>query len=147
MPGPWVIGTLVNNIWRIGGAAHGHVLNSFTVQPFINYNLARAWAISTAPLITSDWSAPEGQRWTVPIGIGVSKITHIGEQPMEFAMQYYHNVKHPSLGGSEQLRLQVSALWPTAAAEAARKKEEEAAKQQRNGKASEKQENGTGRPT
>src|SRR5262245_61568618 len=39
MPGPWVIGTLINNVWRIGGAAHGHVLNTFTLQPFINYNL------------------------------------------------------------------------------------------------------------
>ena len=59
MPGHWVIGMLANNIWRIGGAAHGDVLNTFTVQPFINYNLPRAWAISTAPLITSNWSAAE----------------------------------------------------------------------------------------
>lgn len=70
MPGPWVIGMLANNIWRIGGDAHGHVLNSFTIQPFINYNLPRAWAISTSPVITSNWSAPRGQRWTVPIGAG-----------------------------------------------------------------------------
>lgn len=111
MPGPWVIGTLVNNIWRIGGAAHGHVLNTFTVQPFINYNLPRAWAISTAPLITSDWSAPEGQRWTVPIGLGISKVTHLVEQPLNFELQYYHAVKHPGNAGSEQLRLEVAALW------------------------------------
>ena len=59
MPGHWVIGMLANNIWRIGGEAHGDVLNTFTVQPFINYNLPHAWAISTAPLITSNWSADE----------------------------------------------------------------------------------------
>ena len=41
MPGPWVIGVLANNIWRIGGAAQGEVLNTFTVQPFINFNLPR----------------------------------------------------------------------------------------------------------
>jgi hypothetical protein len=124
MPGHWVIGTLVNNIWRIGGAAHGDVLNSFTLQPFINYNLPRAWAISTAPLITSNWSAAEGERWTVPIGLGVSKITHVGDQPLNFIAQYYHDGKHPDRAGSEQLRLEVAALWPTAAAEAARKKAE-----------------------
>src|SRR5262245_53309353 len=27
MPGPWVIGILINNIWRLGGAAHAHVRN------------------------------------------------------------------------------------------------------------------------
>jgi hypothetical protein len=123
MPGKWVIGTLVNNIWRIGGAAHGHPLNTFTVQPFINYNLPRAWAISTAPLITSDWSAPSGQRWTVPIGIGVSKITHVVEQPLNLELQYYHAVNHPSAAGSEQLRLEVAALWPTAAAMAKEKED------------------------
>jgi hypothetical protein len=124
MPGNWVIGTLANNIWRIGGAAHREVLNTFTVQPFINYNLPRAWAISTAPLITSNWSAASGERWTVPIGIGVSKITHIVEQPLNLLIQYYHNIDHPSRAGSEQIRLEVVALWPTPAAEAAKKKAE-----------------------
>ena len=124
MPGHWVIGALINNIWRIGGAAHGEVLNSFVVQPFVNYNLAHAWAISTSPLITSNWSADEDNRWTVPIGLGVSKIAHIGDQPFNFEIQYYHNVKHPDRAGSESLRLEVTALWPTAAAEAARKKAE-----------------------
>jgi hypothetical protein len=128
MPGPWVIGTLINNVWRIGGTSNGHDLNTFTVQPFINYNLAHAWAISTAPLITSDWNAPEGERWTVPIGLGVSKIAHIVEQPLNLQLQYYHNVEHPRLAGSNQLRLVVAALWPTAEAMAKKKKEEQAAK-------------------
>ena len=100
-PGPWVIGVLVNNLWRVGGDAHGHPLNSFVLQPFINYNLPFAWAISTAPLMTADWSAPEGEKWTVPIGGGVSKITHIGDQPMEFILQYYHNLNHPHTAGAE----------------------------------------------
>jgi len=123
MPGPWVIGVLANNIWRIGGAAHGEVLNAFTVQPFINYNLPHAWAISTAPLITSNWSAPGDQRWTVPVGLGVSKVTHVVEQPLNLGLQYYHDVSHPRRAGSEELRFFVAALWPTAAAEAAREKQ------------------------
>jgi hypothetical protein len=127
MPGPWVIGTLVNNIWRIGGAAHREVLNTFTVQPFINLNLPRAWAISTAPLITSNWSAPRGQRWTVPIGLGVSKVTHVVDQPFNLIAQFYHNVNHPRFAGSEQLRLEVAALWPTAAAMAKGKEAKAAA--------------------
>jgi hypothetical protein len=124
MPGPWVIGVLANNIWRIGGAAHGDVLNTFTVQPFINFNLPHAWAISTAPLITSNWSATSDDRWTVPIGLGVSKVTHIVEQPLNLGLQYYHDVSHPHRAGSEELRLFVAALWPTGAAEEARKKKE-----------------------
>jgi len=124
MPRQWVIGVLVNNIWRIGGEAHGEVLNTFTLQPFINFNLPRAWAISTAPLITSNWSAPDDDRWTVPIGLGISKVTHIVEQPLNLELQYYHNVEHPRRAGSNEVRFAVAALWPTAAAEAERKKKE-----------------------
>jgi len=123
MPGHWVIGTLVNNIWRIGGDVHGTTLNTFTVQPFINYNLPHAWAISTAPLMTSNWSAEEGQRWTVPIGAGFSKIAHIGDQPFNFLIQYYRNVEHPRIAGGSSLRLEAAALWPTPAAKAAKEKE------------------------
>src|SRR5262249_24548099 len=98
-------------------------LNALTLQPFINLNLPHAWAISTAPLMTSNWSAPEHQRSTVPLGGGVSKIAHIGEQPMNFELQYYHNVSHPSIAGSKSLRLEGAALWPTAEAKAAKEKE------------------------
>ena len=134
MPGPWVIGLLANNIWRIGGEAHGHPLNTLTMQPFINFNLPRAWAISTAPLITSNWSADEGNRWTVPIGVGISKVTHIVEQPLNLGLQYYHNVDHPRRAGSNEVRFFVAALWPTAAAEAAKKKETQVASKKKNGK-------------
>lgn len=118
MPGPWVIGLLANNVWRIGGEAHGDVLNTLTMQPFINFNLPRDWSITTAPLITSNWSALGDQRWTVPIGMGVGKVTRIVDQPLNLGMQYYHDVHHPRHAGSEELRMFVAALWPTAAAEA-----------------------------
>jgi hypothetical protein len=122
MPGHWVIGALANNIWRIGGEAHNQVLNSFLVQPFINYNLPYAWSISTAPIITANWSAPSGEKWTVPIGIGVGKITHIDKQPMSLGLQYYHNLEHPRFAGAEQVRFIASFLWPTAEAAAAAEK-------------------------
>jgi len=134
MPGPWVIGVLANNIWRIGGEAHGEALNTFTMQPFINFNLPRAWAISTAPLITSNWSAPEGERWTVPIGVGVSKVTHIVEQPLNLGLQYYHDVEHPRRAGANEVRFFVAALWPTAAAEAEKKRETQVASKKKSRK-------------
>ena len=37
----------------------GRVSNPRPIQPFINFNLPRAWAISTGPVITSNWSAPQ----------------------------------------------------------------------------------------
>ena len=108
----WVVGLLANNLWRIGGVNNGPPINALTMQPFINFNIPQGWAIVTSPLITADWSAPDGQRWTVPVGLGLSKVTTIGRQPASFAMQYYHNVEHPHAGAANQFRFVFTLLYP-----------------------------------
>lgn len=112
MPGHWVLGAITNNIWRYAGSTSTTAISSFFIQPFINYNLKRGWTLSTAPSITSNWNAETGQQWTVPVGIGVSKITLVGKQPLSVGMQYYHNVVRPDAYGSDQLRMVVSFLFP-----------------------------------
>ncbi|HEY2853915.1 MAG TPA: hypothetical protein VGJ18_13765 [Gemmatimonadaceae bacterium] len=108
----WVIGLLANNLWRIAGVDFGPPINQLTMQPFINFNIPLGWAITTSPLITSDWSAPEGQRWTVPLGLGFSKVTTIGRQAVNIAMQYYHNLEHPDNAAANQFRFQFNLLYP-----------------------------------
>lgn len=108
----WVFGALANNLWRIAGSETTTPINSFFLQPFINYNMKRGWAISTAPAITADWNAPSGEEWTVPVGLGVSKITMVGKQPMNVMLQYYHNVERPAGAGADQVRMQFTLLYP-----------------------------------
>jgi len=108
----WVYGAVANQLWRIAGSTSTEAINSFFVQPFINYNLRRGWAISSAPAITADWNAPSGQEWTVPLGLGVSKITMIGKQPMNVLLQYYHNVTRPDNAGADVVRMQFTLLFP-----------------------------------
>lgn len=55
-------------------------------------------------------------------------MAHVAEQPMNLLIQYYHNANHPSASGREQIRIEATALWPTAAAMAAKEKEEHEAK-------------------
>lgn len=112
--GRWVIGALANNLWRIGGIDHGARINQLTLQPFINFNIPQGWSIASSPLITANWSATEGQRWTVPIGIGLSKVTAIGRQPVSVGAQYYHAVEHPDAAGADQFRFQFTLLYPVA---------------------------------
>jgi len=108
----WVYGGVVNQLWRIAGSTETDAINSFFVQPFINYNLKKGWAISTAPAITANWDAPDGQQWTVPLGLGVSKITMVGKQPMNVLLQYYHNVERADAAGADVVRMQFTLLYP-----------------------------------
>src|SRR5215203_1245922 len=115
MTGPWVLGGLINNLWTFADEGGPPEVNQFTMQPFVNYNFGKGWAVSSAPLITANWDAPGGEEWTVPLGAGISKTTSFNRRPMSFAVQYYHNVEHPTASAGDQLRVQVSFLYPMAA--------------------------------
>ena len=78
----------------------------------MNFNIPKGWSISTSPVITANWSADDGDEWTVPLGIGVGKITAIGRQPVSIGMQYYHNVERPDQGAANQFRFVFSPLFP-----------------------------------
>lgn len=112
MPGKFVIGGVVNNIWRFAGNDETPPLNNFFAQPFINYNFKKGWSIATAPAITANWDAETDQQWTVPIGMGVSKIAMIGKQAVSLSMQYYHNAVRPDNAGTDLVRMQVAFLFP-----------------------------------
>lgn len=112
MPGKFVVGAVVNQMWRIGGSSTTTPINQFYTQPFINYNFNLGWSISFAPAITANWSAPSGQQWTLPLGLGVSKIALIGKQPMNLSFQYYHNAVRPDNAGADQVRMVVAFLFP-----------------------------------
>ena len=111
MPGKWVIGGLVNNIWSFGGGNAD--INLFTLQPFINYNISNGWYLVTAPIITANWEEDSDHRWTVPLGGGVGKIFKIGKQPINAQISLYNNVVSPDDYGSEwQVRTQIQFMFP-----------------------------------
>jgi hypothetical protein len=87
-------------------------VNQTLVQPFVNYNLPDGWYLTSAPIITANWSAPSSQRWNVPIGGGGGKIFKIGGQPMNASLQAFHYVEGPSGGPDWAVRFQVQFLFP-----------------------------------
>jgi len=97
MPGSWVIGGLVSNVWSIGGDEDQDDVNSFLFQYFVNYNLPNQWYVSSAPILTANWEAEEGGQWTIPVGGGFGKIFSIGSQPVNGSVQAFYNVVRPTL--------------------------------------------------
>jgi hypothetical protein len=117
MTGPWVVRGLANNLWTFSDNDDAEpATNAFLVQPFVNYNFGVGWSLSFAPIITANWDAESGQQWTVPLGLGISKVTAIGQRPTQLSIQYYNNVERPDTGPEHQLRLVVSLLFPVATA-------------------------------
>jgi hypothetical protein len=111
MPGQWVIGSLISNVWDVNGKQR---VNFFTWQYFINYNFkkAKGWYFTSAPIMTANWEAESGNQWTIPVGGGFGKIFKIGKQPVNAQVQAFYNVEVPENGPDWQLRLQFQLLFP-----------------------------------
>jgi hypothetical protein len=104
----WVAGIVVNNIWTFGDISE----NKFLFQYFVNYNLPKAWYLVTAPIMTANWNAADGQQWIIPFGAGVGKVFKIGKQPMNLNAQVYYNAVTPTGVGEWQSRIQLQFLFP-----------------------------------
>ena len=112
MEGPWVAGALINNQWSVAGWRDQDV-NQMLLQPFVNYNIGDGWYVTSSPIITANWEADSGQKWTVPVGAGVGKLFRLGKLPINTSLQGYYNVEKPRFGSEWQLRFQVQFLLPS----------------------------------
>ncbi|HEY6414140.1 MAG TPA: hypothetical protein VIX42_10655 [Edaphobacter sp.] len=86
--------------------------NLFLSQYFVNHNFGKRWALSTAPSIIANWDASRNQRWTVPVGGGISRTLVFQSQPMTLGFQYYYNPIHPDSANSTTLRFNVALIFP-----------------------------------
>jgi hypothetical protein len=121
--GPWVFGALVNNQWSIGGWGEEKV-NAMLLQPFLNYNFAGGWYLTSSPILTANWAADRsGDIWTVPVGGGFGKLFRLGQMlplegnamaklPINTQIGFYNNIAKPEFGPEWQLRFQVQFLFP-----------------------------------
>ncbi len=112
MQEPWVYGALINNIWAGTGDSR---VNQMLIQPFVNYNLPQGWYLTSSPIITSNWVAPENNRWTVPVGGGVGRLFRIDKLPVNAQLQAFYDVVRPTGAPSWMLRFQLQFLFPAAA--------------------------------
>ncbi len=111
-PGHWVLGVLLNNQWSVGGNSLRPAVNTGLAQPFVNYNMEKGWYLTTSPIITANWLAAPGEKWTVPIGGGFGRVFKVGDQPVNAQISAYYNAIRPTGASDWQLRTTVALLFP-----------------------------------
>lgn len=111
MPGHIVAGILASQIWSIAGQVNRPDISSALFQPFFNYNLKGGWAISTAPIVTANWTATQN-KWAVPLGGGVARTFKLGDQLMSLSALYYTYVARPITTPQTNLKVVWSLLYP-----------------------------------
>ena len=107
-----MFGALINNQWSVAGWGNQDV-NQMPLQPFVNFNLPDGWYLTSSPILTANWEADSGEKWTVPVGGGVGELFKLGNLPINTSLQAYYNAERPKNASDWQLRFQVQFLLPT----------------------------------
>jgi hypothetical protein len=101
-----VAGGLINNQWNLGGGGGGPGSNdepysTTTIQYFYGIGLGNGWQILSGPVITYDWKASSGEKWSLPLGTGIAKTTKIGGTTWRFQLEIQYYVKQPDSFGKD----------------------------------------------
>jgi hypothetical protein len=107
----WSTGVVLQNAWSLGGSTTNKV-NVFAAQYIFNYNLPDGWFLYSNATITSNWTAPSGERWTVPVGGGFGRVFKIGKQALSASVQGFYNIETPTDGPTQTWIFQFSFLFP-----------------------------------
>jgi len=112
-----VTGALFGQVWSFADASGGSSrvdTDLMTIQPFFNYNFKDhpGLFVFTNPVISANWNASSGNKWTVPLGGGVGKTFMIGSQHMQFKAAAFYNVVRPSGGPDWQIQTSLNFLFP-----------------------------------
>jgi len=113
-PGKWTLGALVSNVWSFAGQKSRPAVNAMTLQYFVNHNFTGGWYFTSSPILNANWRAGQGDKWLVPFGAGIGRVTRIGAAPVNWQIAAYGNVIRPDTLPSSrwQLRLQLALLYP-----------------------------------
>jgi hypothetical protein len=106
-------GALVNNVLSLGGSTtRGTRYDTFTFNPFVNYNFDGGWFVGTVPIITANWLTIGSKAWTLPLGAQVGRLIKIGGKLLiNLLVGAYYNVLRPQYGPTWQLRTQIAVIF------------------------------------
>jgi len=94
-PGWGSMGLLGRHLWSFAGDDARSDVNQSLLEPFVNYNLDNGWFLITDIIITANWEATSGNKWTVPLGGGFGRVFTIGKQAINSRVEAYYNVVQP----------------------------------------------------
>ena len=95
----WTFAVFPQHWWSIAGDSDRADMNLTNIQYFLFWappgtDPDAQWRIGMSPNISIDWES-EGDRVTLPIGIGVSRMIALGQLPVNIDVEVEYSVIHP----------------------------------------------------
>ncbi len=96
-----LVGSLVTHSWDVAG--WGPTTNLTSMQYFYFLSLGDGWQLGAGPTATYNWNAKSGDRWNVPVGLGVAKTMSLFGMLWKFNVEADYSVVHQDSFGPEWL--------------------------------------------
>ena len=98
---PWVAGALVQHWWSYAGDPTAPGTSQTDIQYVCRYSLPKAWSIGMGPTLSIDWNAPDEDRLTLPVGLGLTKTVRMGKIPVKLRAEAQYAIVRPKTFGYE----------------------------------------------
>ncbi len=112
----FILGALGQHWWSFAdnGSSHGDDVNLTNIQYFYFLNFPGGWQVGAAPTVEIDWEADSDDRWSVPIGLGVTKTQILfGKMPVKFGVEADYYVASPDTFGNEwKIKFTIAPILP-----------------------------------
>ncbi len=108
----FMLAGIISQWWSVGGKSEAKEISTFYFQYIFTYFLPKKWYVLSAPINLADWTAPEGQKWWIPVGGGGGKMFNIGKIPMDVQVQAFYYAVKPDNGPDWGMRLQLKFIFP-----------------------------------
>jgi hypothetical protein len=91
----WIGFVLPQYTWGIGGAGQAKNAPDASYLSMLYgffYNLPNGWQVGTNPTISYEHNASSGNKWNVPVGLTVTKMTKMGDLPVKLQLGVEYSV-------------------------------------------------------
>ncbi|WP_081420441.1 hypothetical protein [Pseudoxanthomonas sp. Root630] len=107
--GTLTYGALINHITDVAGGSRRTNINSTFFQPFVAKGLGQGRTLSFNIESSYDW---ENEQWTVPVNVGYSKVSKLGNQMISYQGGVRAYLDKPRGGPDWGIRFAVTLLFP-----------------------------------
>jgi hypothetical protein len=108
-----ILGVFVQNWTSFSGDSSRPDTNQMNLQPIAAYFLEDGWSIGYSGNILANWKASPGNIWTVPLGVGVSKVVKFGKLPVKLSLAGQYMPIHPDdFGQKWNVQVQIVPVIP-----------------------------------
>ena len=111
----WVGGALVQHWVSYSGEVDREDILRTDVDYVIERRLSARWSVGMAPEASFGWGASDTGRTTLPVGLGLTRMAHLGYIPLRLrAAAQYAVVRPDEIGPRWKFRFQIEAAIPNA---------------------------------